>query len=452
MFERDLVKQLREWASRDKHKPLILRGARQVGKTTLIHQFGEEFDDYLYLNLERESDAALFSDTDDVRAILQAIYFLKRKENKGGRTLLFIDEIQCVPRAIALLRYFYEDLPQLYVIAAGSVLQSLLRQHVSFPVGRVEYMSLHPCSFVEFLGAMGEHQLRDAVLTANVPDLLHNELMLLFRQYSLIGGMPEVVADYAEHRDLVRLSAYYDSLLTGYNEDVEKYAANRTQTEVIRRILTRGWQMAGQTIKLGGFAASSYKAREVGEAFIAMEKAFLLELVYPTVSTEIPVLPALRRAPKLIWLDGGIVNYAAGIQQEVFSTKELLDVWRGHIAEQWVAQELLILSGTLGYTGRHFWVRNMSSSTAEVDFVYQYGSKLIPIEVKSGSSAKLRSLHQYMEEASHDVAVRVWSSPFSVNIAKTPSGKSYRLINIPFYYVGNIQMILEKEAYKTFVF
>ena len=336
MFERDIFIRLREWASGEKHKPLILRGARQVGKTTVVHEFGKEFDDYLYLNLEREKDAAIFDGTGDVQDIMQAIYFLKRKQKREGRTLLFIDEIQCVPRAVALLRYFYEDMPEIYVIAAGSVLQSLLRQRISFPVGRVEYMSLRPCSFGEFLGAIGEGQIRDAVSQCALPSLLHEEVMRLFRQYTLIGGMPEVVAAYAEHRDIVRLESIYNSLLTGYNEDVEKYAVNRTQVEVIRLILERGWQMAGQTIKLGGFGASSYKAREVGEAFEAMEKAFLLELVYPVVGTEIPLAPALRRAPKLIWLDGGLVNYAAKIQQEVFDAKDLLDAWRGHIAEQWV--------------------------------------------------------------------------------------------------------------------
>ena len=444
MFERDIFVRLREWASREKHKPLILRGARQVGKTTVVHEFGKEFDDYLYLNLESEEDAAVFEGTTDVHAILQAIYFLKRKPKREGRTLLFIDEIQCVPRAVALLRYFYEDMPELYVITAGSVLQSLLRQRISFPVGRVEYMSLRPCSFCEFLGAMGEKQIRDAIFQFALPPLLHDEVMRLFRQYTLIGGMPEVVADYAEHKDIIRLESIYNSLLTSYNEDVEKYATNRTQVEVIRLILERGWQMAGQTIKLGGFGSSAYKAREVGEAFTAMEKAFLLELVYPVVSTEVPLLPALRRAPKLIWLDGGLVNYAAKIQQEVFDAKDLLDAWRGHIAEQWVAQELAAFSGTIGYTKRNFWVRNTPSSIAEVDFVYQDGTRVIPIEVKSGNNAHLRSLHQYMDEASHDVAIRVWSGNYSVDEVKTLSGKTFRLVNLPFYYVGILPEILKR--------
>ena len=441
MFERNIVKELRTWAEKANRKPLILRGARQVGKTSIVNEFGKEFDTYLYLNLEREADAAVFSGSDQVETILQSIFFLKRKEKTAGRTLLFIDEIQCVPKAVALLRYFYEDMPQLYVIAAGSMLQSLIRQHISFPVGRVEYLSLHPCSFTEFLGAMGEKQFKDAIENVTLPPVFHEQAMRHFHTYALIGGMPEIVAHYARHKDIVALNSIYSTLLTGYNEDVEKYAANHTQAQVIRHILDRGWQMAGQTITLGNFAQSTYRSREVGEAFLAMQKAFLLELVYPVLSTEIPMLSALRRAPKLIWLDGGLVNYAAKIQKEVFDAKDILDAWRGNIAEQWVAQELLALTGNL-YEKRNFWVRNKPGSTAEVDFVWQNGSQLIPIEVKTGNNAHLRSLHLYMEEASHDIAIRIWSGKYSVDNVVTNSKKSFRLINIPFYYVSSIPLIL----------
>lgn len=269
MFERNIFKRLREWSQRINRKPLILRGARQVGKTTVIHEFGKEFDDYLYLNLERADDAAVFEASgDDIERIMQTIYFIKKKSRKEkGRTLLFIDEIQCVPKAVALLRYFYEYMPQLYVIAADSVLQSLIKQRISFPVGRVEYLSLRPCSFGEFLGAIGEHQFKKAIENATLPSPFHENAMHYFNTYALIGGMPEVIANYAQYKDIVGLSTIYATLLNGYNEDVEKYAESQTQVQVIRLLLDRGWQMAGETVTLGGFASSSYKAREVGEAF-----------------------------------------------------------------------------------------------------------------------------------------------------------------------------------------
>ena len=155
MFERDIYNQLQKWAERTGRKPLVLRGARQVGKTTLVNEFARNFENYLHLNLEREEDARLFQSTDKVQEIMKIACFQKNILLREGRTLLFIDEIQNVPKAVALLRYFYEDMPDLYVIAAGSRLQSLLKERISFPVGRVEYMQLSPCTFGEYLTAMG---------------------------------------------------------------------------------------------------------------------------------------------------------------------------------------------------------------------------------------------------------------------------------------------------------
>lgn len=275
MFERDIYNQLQKWAERTGRKPLVLRGARQVGKTTLVNEFARNFENYLHLNLEREEDARLFQSTDKVQEIMKIACFQKNILLREGRTLLFIDEIQNVPKAVALLRYFYEDMPDLYVIAAGSRLQSLLKERISFPVGRVEYMQLSPCTFGEYLTAMGEGHYRTAIDEISLPSALHEEAMSRFHRYTLIGGMPEVVADYAENGDLVRLKSIYNSLLKGYNEDVEKYAPTQLQTYVIRHILRTGWNKAGQTIKLGNFGESTYNSKEVREAFNILEKAFI---------------------------------------------------------------------------------------------------------------------------------------------------------------------------------
>ena len=195
MFERDIYNQLQKWAERTGRKPLVLRGARQVGKTTLVNEFARNFENYLHLNLEREEDARLFQSTDKVQEIMRIACFQKNILLREGRTLLFIDEIQNVPKAVALLRYFYEDMPDLYVIAAGSRLQSLLKERISFPVGRVEYMQLSPCIFGEYLTAMGEGHYRTAIDEISLPSALHEEAMSRFHRYTLIGGMPEVVAD-----------------------------------------------------------------------------------------------------------------------------------------------------------------------------------------------------------------------------------------------------------------
>ena len=441
MFQRNALKQLRKWASKDGRKPLILRGARQVGKTTLVNEFGREFDTFLSINLEDEQAAELFDTPKGIDELIIAIYLYCNKARNGGRTLLFIDEIQNSSKAVAKLRFFYELLPELHVIAAGSLLESLIDTHISFPVGRVEYMAIRPCTFCEFLGAIGETELQIALEAGAIPDAIHLKVMALFNTYTLIGGMPEAVWHYARNRDLVAINDVYETLLESYADDVEKYARNQNQAHIIRYILKEGWMFAAQIISLGSFAGSSYQSREMGEAFRTLEKTMLLELVYPTVGYTAPVCTELRRSPKLLWLDVGLVNYSAKIQKEIFGSKDILDAWRGHIAEQVVAQELLASDHRVSHH-RNFWVRGKKGSDAEVDFIIQHNDRIIPIEVKSGHTAKLKSLHIFMENTNHTTAVRVWSGSLSVNKIKTASGKEYDLINLPFYYVGVLDKIL----------
>jgi len=446
MFERNIVAELEKWVAKSNHKPLILRGSRQVGKTTLVDNFSRNFENYLYLNFEKNPSAiTLFEKEQEIDNLLAEIFLFCNKENKSGKTLLFIDEIQNSETAITKLRYFYEAKKyDLYVIAAGSLLETMLNKKISFPVGRVEYLAVRPCVFSEFLRAIGEIQLEKALHNHQIPEALHGKTMNLFNTFTLIGGMPEVVADYAENKNFVGLNSIYESLLTSYRDDVEKYARNETMSQTIRYILQSGWKFAAERITLGGFAGSSYKAREMGEAFRTLEKTFVLELCYPTTDTLVPITKDLKRSPKLLWLDCGLVNYAANVQKEVFGASDILDVWRGKIAEQIVAQELFALDSRVS-NQRNFWVRNKKDSDAEVDFVVQIDNKVIPVEVKSGHNAKLKSLHLFMDEVSHDIAVRVWSQPFSIDEVTTQNGKKFRLINLPFYYVSILEKILIKN-------
>jgi predicted AAA+ superfamily ATPase len=305
----------------------------------------------------------------------------------------------------------------------------------------VEYLAVRPCVFNEFLRAVGETQLEKALLARKIPEAMHTKTMNLFNTFTLIGGMPEVVADYAENKNFVGLNSIYEGLLTSYRDDVEKYARNETMSQTIRYILQSGWKFAAERITLGGFAGSSYKSREMGEAFRTLEKTFVLELCYPTTDFLVPIAKDLKRSPKLLWLDCGLVNYAANLQKEVFGAADILDAWRGKIAEQIVAQELLALDNRVS-NQRNFWVRKKKDSDAEVDFVLQYDNKVIPVEVKSGHNAKLKSLHLFMDEAPHDIAVRIWSQPLSIDEVTTQKGKKFRLINLPFYYIGTLNDIL----------
>jgi predicted AAA+ superfamily ATPase len=332
------------------------------------------------------------------------------------------------------------------VIAAGSLLETMLDRHISLPVGRVQYMALHPCSFAEFLNAIGESRFVELIRNAELPEVFHIRLNELFNCYSLIGGMPEVVARYAAERDFTALDTVYSDLLNAYKNDMEKYAKNNTQASVIRYILEEGWTFSGETVVLGGFGGSPYKARETGEAFRMLHKAMLLELVYPLTSALMPVISDLKKAPKLFWLDAGLVNYAANIRREYVVSSDLMDTWRGKAAEQIAAQELKALSFDVG-AKRNFWIRAKRGSHAEVDLVYLFDGNIIPVEVKSGHNAHLKSLHQFMDETSHDIAVRVWSGKFGIDDVKTQDNKTFRLVNLPFYMISALPDILRKQFY-----
>ncbi|MGN1236391.1 MAG: ATP-binding protein [Bacteroidaceae bacterium] len=447
MFERELTQQLRHWRNNPHRKPLVLRGARQVGKTTLIKEFGKEFDHFIPLNLEKK-DAELFRQFNNVNDIWQFLCLKNHiAQDKNKAVLLFIDEIQEEPNAVALLRYFYEDLPWVYVIAAGSRLHSLMKQRISFPVGRVEHLTLRPCSFIEFVNAKEGKQWTEMLRNISVPDFMHEEMISTFNNYSLVGGMPEAVDKYLESHDLTKLSPIFNSLLRGYNEDAEKYARNTEQVKILRHILKTAWFSAAETITFSGFGNSSYNSSQIHDGMDLLERAYLLSLDYPITSTSAPALPAIRRSPKLVMVDTGLCNFLAGIQLEYLQNKNLLDTWRGRAAEHVVAQELRIVLDKHYREQQYFWIRDKKGSTAEVDFIWQEGTNIIPIEIKSGTNSHLRSLNTFVNLCDHDVvAVRIWSNPLSIQDIKTPAphNKPFRLINLPFYYTGQIDTIIKK--------
>ncbi len=443
MFSRNAINYLRQWANKEERKPLVLRGARQVGKTTLVELFAKEFDTYIYLNLEEKENAELFSSDCSFDDLLAGIYFKANvPQDASKRTLIFIDEIQNEPKAVQTLRYFYEKRPDIYVIAAGSLLESLMGRHISFPVGRVEYMALHPCTFVEFLRAMGQDMIADGIESISLPASLHHKVMGMFKKYMIVGGLPEAVANYAKHEDFVKLNGVFNALLSGYRDDVEKYASKPKEQDAIRYILNYGWAAAGHRIQFAKFTGSTFKAAEAGNAFRTLEKTLLLDLVYPQMSASFPILPDLKKSPKLLWLDTGLVNYVAGMQEELLFSKDTDELWNGDIAEHIVGQELLGSSVVFGEK-RLFWVRDAKNSQAEVDFLIRYKSHLLPIEVKTGNNAKLRSLHLFMDESKEEVALRLWNGPMTSDSVTTQNGKTFTLYNIPLYYAGSLRKFLD---------
>jgi predicted AAA+ superfamily ATPase len=443
MFHRDIIFKLEEWRKKSNRKPLIIRGARQVGKTTVVKQFGADFEQFIYLNLELPEDRKPFEDFTNFDNLLQSLFFFKNQSlTKKNNTLIFIDEIQELPQALQQLRYFYEEAPDLAVIAAGSLLESLFNPDISFPVGRVEYLVIHPVSFPEFLSAIGETAALEQLKKVPLAGFAKDKLMQLFQRYCLLGGMPEVIEQYVVTKDVSSLNAVYESLLISYMDDVEKYASNASQVNYIRHAMRASFAETGKRIKFQGFGKSSYKSREMGEALRTLEKALLLHLIFPQTSTVLPLQPDLNKSPRLQVLDTGMLNYFVGVQKEIIGSQDLSSVYQGTMIEHMVGQELLAAQYSALH-GLQFWVREKNSSSSEVDYLQEFNSQLIPIEVKSGATGTLRSMHQFMDLAPHQLAIRFYAGDLEIVTITTPEKKEYYLLSLPYFLVSQIDQYLE---------
>ncbi len=435
MIKRNIYQNLQKWKENPSRKPLIIRGARQVGKTTLINSFAEGYEHKILLNLEKQSDKKFFEEFENVNNIIDVLLLKSNltTEDIDGM-LLFIDEIQESPKAIKLLRYFYEEFPQIQVIAAGSLLEFALKDIENFPVGRVEYLYLHPMNFLEYLNAFERSNALEQMNKIPVEKKAHSILMELFNDYAIIGGMPEIIKTYAAKNSLADLPRIYESLWETFKDDMNKYASNKTEMNVMRHIVNSAYLNLDERVKFQSFGNSNYRSREVGEAMRTLEKARFLFLMYPTTGVKVPIKPDLKKSPRLQFLDTGLINYKNGIQAELLSLKDLSSFYKGYLIPHIVTQEIISINN-FSNTKPNFWVREKTQSSAEVDLLIQFDGKVIPVEIKSGSVGKLRSLHQFMERTDHNYAVRIYGGEFSIQKVKTPNKKEFMLMNLP-YYLG----------------
>lgn len=436
-FNRQIFSQLIDWKKNIDRKPLIIRGARQVGKTTVVKDFAKTYPNSILLNLEKESDRSFFDDFNDVKSIVEAL-FLDSNINPThiGNTLLFLDEIQESPKAIQLLRYFHEEIPDLHVIAAGSLLEFAMRYVKSFPVGRVQFLYLHPMNFPEYLEAIDHSAALEQILSVPIKPIAHKVLMDLFHRYAIIGGMPEVIKIEIQKSNLASLPQIYESIWGTYKNDVEKYTSNETERKIIKHIMDFAPLAMDQRVKFQGFGNSNYKSREVGECFRILEDARILRLVYPTTDLTPPIQSDFKKSPRIQLLDTGLINYTIGIQSQLLGMDDLSRAYKGALVPHLVTQELISVQ-SISDQKPNFWVREKNQSSAEVDLVFTYQNKVIPIEIKSGPTGSLRSLHQFIEASDHPFAVRIYGGPFKIEETKTPGGKPYQLMNLP-YYLGTM--------------
>lgn len=433
-MNRKAILDLISWKKDKNRKPLILRGARQVGKTTLVNQFSQEYKQYIYLNLERPDHIHFFDSLNTIKEIVESLFLKFELQPDYSNTLLFIDEIQESPKTIALLRYFYEDIPELHVISAGSLLEFSLQYVKSFPVGRVSFMYLFPLNFEEFLIALDKKIAIKAFHQVPISDIAQNTLFDLFHLYALVGGMPEVVKMYIKTTSFVGLTEIYSSIWETYKSDVRKYAKSSTEEKVITHIIDSAYNFLDQRVTFQNFGNSNYKSREVGEAFRSLDEAKVIQLIYPSTSVDFPVIPDFRKKPRLQFLDIGLVNHGLNIKHELIGMKDLSNAYKGALIPQLVTQELISMN-KFSYHKPNFWVREKKQSSAEVDLVIPFGGLLIPVEIKSGPIGKLRSLHQFMDSCPHGYAVRMYAGKFEIHTATTTNGKEFKILNLP-YFLG----------------
>ncbi len=414
--------------------PMLIRGARQVGKSFSVEKFGKEnFEQVVTVNFELSPVLKnCFRDLDP-KKIIREIELAKNVQILPGTTLLFLDEIQLCPEAIASLRYFKEMMGDLHVISAGSLLEfALVDKQISFPVGRVQSLYMRPLSFLEFLTVMGEKQLVQFILDykwgIEIGEAVHERLMELVKIYFFIGGMPGAVAKYRATDSLQACQNYLMGLIALYRTDMAKYAT-KTQYRYLQILFDRAPEAVGRRFKYS-FIDPDAKSRDLQTALDQLCWAGLLNPVIATAAGGMPLQSQSKsRVQKLVYLDIGMLQTALKVDPLLFFREDLTLIHSGALAEQFVGQELLAYANPYDRMQLYFWEREKKDSDAEVDYVLPVGSNIIPIEVKSGSTGKLRSIHVFLEEK---------KSPFGIRIYAAPPQKSDSILSLPFYLVSQI--------------
>jgi len=442
---------LKEWKNRNHRKPLVLRGARQVGKTELVRSFGKGFDYFIEYNFDEFPEKASLFKSGDISQIIPLIEVDSGIKVIPGKTLIFFDEIQAAPVVLPLLRYFHEKLPQLHVIAAGSLLEFLLSDHnFSMPVGRVEYHFMGPLSFEEFLAGTGEDVLADFLhdydLKREIPEALHLKYLQYLKKYLLIGGMPEAVQRWIETGDIIEVQRVHASILQTYEDDFGKYL-KRVNPDHLRLILRKIPALVGKKLRYvnidRNIAPSALKS-----AIRALSNARIITQVFHSDGNGVPLgAEVSEKKMKPLFIDSGIYSFSLNLRlTDVYTMDNLLLINSGALAEQFAGQHLLYDNYPWIKPELFYWHREKKGSSSEVDFLTADGTDVLPVEIKAGKTGSLRSLHTFAALKKTRRALRFNSDIPSVTRVKTAIehiGKAdYELISLPLYMIGEYKRLL----------
>lgn len=436
-IHRNIDKELEEWRQSNKRKPLLIRGARQVGKTKSIRELGKSFKHYLEINFEEESKIRLiFEETITPQELIKIFSAYYNTPIETGKTLLFFDEIQaCIP-AIRSLRFFAEKMPNLHVIAAGSLLEFALQEIPSFGVGRIRSIFMYPLCFDEFLIALGQVKLinlRDKADFENpLPDVIHQKLIGHFREFLILGGMPEVVSSYIETQNYTTCMKILDDLITSMQDDFSKYK-KRVPSSRVRDVFESVTNQAGGKFVYSKVLSSS-NHKQIKEALSLLQLAGIVIPVVHSSANGVPLgAEANPKKQKMLLFDTGIFLRILDLKySEMLFSKEFSIINKGGITEQYVGLELLKANNVLRKKNLYYWHRESRNSNAEVDYLLVLDQVIYPIEVKSGTKGSMRSIYQFLKEKKSKTGIRT-------SLENYDSFEEIRVL--PLYAISTLQYI-----------
>ena len=433
-IERKIDQALLDWKASPSRKPLLIRGARQVGKSTAVRNLAKRFDYFIEINFDEQPEYLnLFANTSDLHDLIEQLALITQTEIIEGKTLLFLDEIQASLPAISKLRYFYEKRPDLHVIAAGSLLEFALADLPSFGVGRVRSLFMYPLSFTEFLGAVNEKPLARLIQQSNAANpinpIVHNKLKIYFKKFLIIGGMPQAVQTFAAKGDLLEVQRTLDDLIIALQADFVKYK-RRIPPANIKSVFESIVKQVGTKFKYAN-DLTSLNGPAVKQVVDLLEMAGLVDRVTHSSGNGIPIGAETNpKKTKLLIFDTGIYQRILGLDVASLLLKDDFEVInKGSIAELFVGLELLKSSDAYERTALYYWHREAKNSKAEVDYVVQRQDRIVPVEVKAGTKGAMQSLYLFMDEK---------KSSFGVRLSLENFAEYDRVKVLPLYAASNI--------------
>ena len=411
-IERNIDVELIQWKENKSRKPLILRGARQVGKSSSVRNLAQTYDYFVEVNFDdRPEIKTIFERYNQPSDICEQLSIFFNTPIIEGKTLIFLDEIQtCIP-AISSLRYFYEKMPNLHIISAGSLLEFVLAEIPSFGVGRVRSMFLYPLSFTEFLKGLKEELLSKALQKASpqepLSEILHQKLSNYYKKFLIIGGMPEAVSHYIEHQDLLEIQRILNDLIISLRADFVKYK-HRIDTSKISEVFNAVVNQMGSKFTYS-YPNASLNNKQIKEILELLTMAGLIIPVTHSSSNGIPLGAEINpKKQKYLILDTGVFQRILGVNiSNLMLENDINFINKGGIAELFVGLELLKSNSCYEQNQLYYWQRESKNSQAEVDFIIQKDRLIIPIEVKSGTKGSMQSLYLFLSEKKKDFGIRL---------------------------------------------